>query len=121
RLFLKLREEMGVGYYVRASNDAYTDYGVFQVSTGVNHTRIPEVVEVILEEFTKISLTEVEKDELEKAKQYIIGGIERSLEGSEELGEFYGFQEVLRQKIKSEDDLIKEIEKVGPKDILRVA
>src|SRR3989344_7909328 len=29
RLFVKLREEMGVGYYVRAYNDSYTDHGFF--------------------------------------------------------------------------------------------
>src|SRR3989338_6715948 len=32
RLFQKLREEMGVGYYVRAFNDAFTDHGFFQIS-----------------------------------------------------------------------------------------
>src|SRR3989338_7469644 len=40
RLFVKLREEMGVGYYVRAYNDAYTDHGVFQISAGVDNKRI---------------------------------------------------------------------------------
>ncbi|MEJ0001604.1 MAG: pitrilysin family protein [bacterium] len=35
RLFQKLREEMGVGYYVRAYNDAYTDHGFFEVAAGV--------------------------------------------------------------------------------------
>src|SRR5258708_31471779 len=45
RLFQKLREEMGVGYYVRAYNDAYTDHGFFQISAGVDNKRIDEVIE----------------------------------------------------------------------------
>ena len=49
RLFVKLREEMGVGYYVRAYNDAYTDHGFFQISAGVDNKRIGEVIPVLSE------------------------------------------------------------------------
>ena len=48
RLFQKFREEMGVGYYVRAYNDAYTDHGFFQVSAGVDNKRIEEVIKAVL-------------------------------------------------------------------------
>ena len=37
RLFTKLREEMGVAYYVRAYNQASLDHGAFQISAGVNN------------------------------------------------------------------------------------
>ena len=121
RLFQKLREEMGVGYYVRSYNDSYTDHGYVQVSTGVDTKRVPEVLEAIMEEFRKLALFPVGKDELEKAKQYMIGGLERALEGTDELAEFYGAQEVLRQTIKTPDDLVKRIERVTAKDIQRVA
>ena len=50
RLFVKLREELGVCYYVRAYNDAYTDHGFLQISAGVDNKRINEVVEVVLRE-----------------------------------------------------------------------
>lgn len=121
RLFQKLREEMGVGYYVRAYNNSYTDHGVLQVSTGVDTKRVPEVLEAIMEEFRKLALFPVGKDELAKAKQYMIGGLERGLEGTDDLAEFYGGQEVLRQTIKTPGELSKKIERVTPKDIQRVA
>ena len=54
RLFIKLREEMGVGYYVRAYNDSFTDHGFFQISAGVDNKRIYEVLRAVLEECTKL-------------------------------------------------------------------
>lgn len=48
RLFTKLRDEMGVCYYVKAGNDAYSDHGYLGVSAGVDNKRVEEVVGVIL-------------------------------------------------------------------------
>src|ERR1035437_4807666 len=50
RLFTKLREEMGVAYYVRAHNDPSLDHGSFQISAGVNNIRTEEVIKEILKE-----------------------------------------------------------------------
>ena len=69
RLFQKLREDMGVGYYVRSYNDAYTDHGFFQISAGVDNKRIHEVVEAVLEECNRLKNFEVPKEELEKTKE----------------------------------------------------
>ncbi len=41
---------MGVGYYVRAYNDVYTDHGFFQISAGVDNKRIEEVIKAVLAE-----------------------------------------------------------------------
>ena len=54
RLFKKLRDEMGVCYYVRASHDAFTDHGFYSVSAGVDSKRVKEVVSVILSELNKL-------------------------------------------------------------------
>jgi predicted Zn-dependent peptidase len=67
RLFQKLREEMGVGYYVRAYNDAFTDHGYFQISAGVDNKRIAEVLQAVLEECQKLKNYEVSEEELNKA------------------------------------------------------
>jgi predicted Zn-dependent peptidase len=44
KIIEKLREEMGVGYYVRAYNDVYSDHGFFQISAGIDNKRIDEVL-----------------------------------------------------------------------------
>ena len=121
RLFRKLRDEMGVGYYVSASKDSFTDHGIFSVSTGVNNERAPEVVEAILGEFARLKTELVADKELKKVKDYIGGHMLLGLESSDSIAEFVGVQEILNRPIKLPKEFIKEINAVTPKDILRVS
>lgn len=121
RLFQKLREEMGVGYYVRAYNDAYTDHGFFQISAGVDNKRIDEVINAVLEECRKLKIYEVDEDELEKTKECLIGNMKLSLESSDDIANFYGGQELLKKKIVLAEEKAKELRKVGARDIKDMA
>lgn len=121
RLFQKLREEMGVGYYIRAGNDAYTDHGLFTISAGVDNKRIGEVLSVILDEVQKLKNKKIDEEELNKVKEFLIGNMKLSLESSDDIALFYGGQELLRKEIKDLDEKIKEIRNVNIKDIQNVA
>lgn len=121
RLFQKLREEMGVGYYVRAYNDAYTDHGFFQISAGVDNKRIYEVIEAVLEECRKLKTFLVEEEELNKVKECLIGNMKLSLESSDDVANFYGGQELLKQKIRSLEQKANEIRKVTAKEVKSLA
>lgn len=121
RLFQKLREEMGVGYYVRAYNDASTDHGFFQISAGVDNKRIHEVLEAVLEECRKLKTYEVPKDELEKTKEYLIGNMKLSLESSDDIANFYGAQELLKKKVVLAEEKAQELRKVTAKDVKDLA
>jgi len=121
RLFQKLREEMGVGYYVRAYNDAYTDHGVFQISAGVDNKRIEEVIKAVLVECKKLKNETIEKTELEKTKEFLIGNMKLSLESSDDIANFYGGQELLEKEIKNMEEKAKEIRKVTTRDVKNLA
>ena len=121
RLFQKLREEMGVGYYVRAYNDTYTDHGFFQISAGVDNKRIDEVINAVLEECRKLKIYEVEEEELEKTKECLIGNMKLSLESTDDIANFYGGQELLKKKIMLAEEKAKELRKVTAKDIKDMA
>lgn len=112
RLFQKLREEMGVGYYVRAYNDAFTDHGFFQISAGVDNKRVEEVIEAVLEECRKLITEKVGEEELEKVKECLIGNMKLSLESSDDIANFFGGQELLRKKITSAEKKAEEVRKV---------
>ncbi|KKP88282.1 MAG: Peptidase, M16 family [Candidatus Nomurabacteria bacterium GW2011_GWC2_35_8] len=101
RLFVKLREEMGVGYYVRAYNDSYTDHGFLQISAGVDNKRIDEVLKAVLEECRKLKNKIVNEEELEKVKECLIGNMKLSLESSDDIANFHGGQELLKKEIKN--------------------
>jgi len=121
RLFQKLREEMGVGYYVRGYNDASTDHGVFQASAGVDNKRIKEVIKAILLEFNKLKIELVSEEELTKVKDYLIGNMYLDLESSDELASFYGMQEVLKRTEMTPQEFAKKIKEVTPAQIKKVA
>jgi len=121
RLFQKLREEMGVGYYVRAYNDAYTDHGVFQASAGVDNKRVKEVIVAILLEFKKLKEEFISDKEIKKVKDYLIGNMYLELESSDELANFYGMQEVLKKTELSPQELAKKIKEVTPAQIKSIA
>jgi predicted Zn-dependent peptidase len=121
RLFQKLREEMGVGYYVRSSYDTYTDHGVFSVSVGADVSRVEEVVNAITAELKRFTTELVSKEELLKTQEYLIGMMYLGLESSDSIAEFYGYQEILRQSLKKPEDIVKEIRSVTPEKIRAMA
>ncbi|GMQ95372.1 MAG: pitrilysin family protein [Patescibacteria group bacterium] len=121
RLFQKIREEMGVGYYVRAYNDPYTDHGIFQASVGVDNRRVREVIGAMLGEFRKLKEELVSDEELKKVKDHLIGSLFLELESSDERANFYGMQEVLKKSILSPREMAKRIRSVTPAQIRKVA
>ncbi len=121
RLFQKLREEMGVGYYVRAYNDAYTDHGFFQISAGVDNKRIEEVIKAVLVECNLLKTKKISEEELNKVKEYIIGNMKLSLESSDDIANFYGGQELLKRELKNIEEKSAEIRKVTALQIQNLA
>jgi len=121
RLFQKLREEMGIGYYVRAHNDSYTDHGILQASAGVDVGRIHEAIEAILGEFRKCRDDDVSEEELRKAKDFVIGNMYLALETSDHRAEYYGIQQVLKHAVETPREAVGKIKSVTPRDIRRVA
>ena len=121
RLFQKMRDKLGICYYVRSSVNEFTDHGTLAISAGVDSDRVKQGIGGILSEIKKIRDEKVPESELRKAKDYLIGNMYLGLESSDDLARFYGFQEILKEKIKTPKDLEKEIEKVTATDIAKVA
>ncbi len=121
RLFVKLREEMGVGYYVRAYNDSYTDHGFLQISAGVDNKRIEEVIYAVLAECRKLKNEKASVEELNKVKECLIGNMKLSLESTDDIANFHGGQELLKREIKGAQEKAKEIRKVTANQIQALA
>ena len=121
RLFKKLRDEMGVCYYVRVGNDSYSDHGYLSVSAGVDNKRVNEVVRVIINEFNRLKNELVSDKELKKVKEKMISGLVLGLESSDSFAEYYGIQEVLKKPVEETSKKIKKIREITPSDIKRVA
>ncbi len=121
RLFQKLRDDMGIGYYVHAANDTLTDHGALSVSAGVDSTRVEEAIKAIMAELKKCITSVVPAEELKRVKEHIIGHLYLGLESSNSLASFYGFQEVLKRKIRKPEEVVADINAVTGKQIQAIA
>ncbi len=117
RLFRKLRDEMGVGYYVRAGNSAFTDHGYFSIAAGVANDRMEEVLRACISEMETLKSELVSDEELYKVKEHLIGNMYLGLESSDDLAEYYGMQEVLRRDVRTPKEKEKIIRAVTAENI----
>ncbi len=121
RLFSKLRDEMGICYYVRASHDASTDHGDLTISAGVDNARVEEAIKEILNQCKLLKDQIVGEAELKKVRDYISGTTLLELETSESRAEYCGFQEILKKKIDTPEEFMEKISKVTAADIQNLA
>lgn len=121
RLFHKIRVEMGLGYYVRASNDGFTDHGTLAAACGVDNSRAKEVVPAILAEFERMTKELVTEEELIRTKELIAGRMLLGLESSDEVADYYGAQWLMRREFISPEKMIEKIRKVNAEDIQALA
>jgi predicted Zn-dependent peptidase len=121
RMFINVRERKGLAYYIQSSSENYLDAGTLYTRAGVDLNRIDDAIKVILEEYQKISTQKVTPAELKKAKDYTRGKLILELEDSRSVANFVGNQELLERKILTEEEVLRQIDKVTAEDILRVA
>lgn len=121
RLFQTIREELGAAYYVNASADLYSDHGLLMMAAGVQHAKIEQVIKTALNEFGRLRKELVSKEELKRVKDHIIGNLFLSLETSDELGYFYGGQEIMGERLMSPEQFTRKIERVTAEEVKTVA
>jgi len=121
RLFYEIRERRGLAYYIHSSLSAYLDTGLFTVSAGVNLKKVRDAFSCALDEIGKIKTEAVKDEELERAKQNIIGQTDLALEDSRRVANLYGGREILYRKIRTPEELAAEVENVTREQIKYVA
>ncbi|MCX6788487.1 MAG: pitrilysin family protein [bacterium] len=121
RLWQVIREDMGAAYYVNASPDFYTDHGMIAMSAGVHHEKTRDVIKAGLKEFAKMRDELVSPKELIRAKDHLIGNFYLSLETSDQIGYFYGGQEVMNMKLRDPKKIAAEIKAISANDIRSIS
>lgn len=121
RLFQKLREEMGVCYYVYANHQSTIDTGMFKIAAGVTNARTAEVVGVLLDECRRLTTELVPAAELQKVRDMIRGRMTLGLESSNSWAMYYGGQVVHDKPLQTIDEQLKKLEKITPQDLQKIA
>ncbi|MDO8435908.1 MAG: pitrilysin family protein [bacterium] len=121
RLFIEIREKLGLAYYIKTEIESNPDTGFLVTAAGVDSKRIEKAISVILKEYKKISEEKVSPSELKKTKNNLKGRLSLSMESSDAQASFYGIQELLEKKVMTPAEFFKEIDKVSANDMLKVA
>ncbi len=121
RLFQKMREELGICYYIGASHESFTDHGFLEITAGVPAARLLEAVSAVAGEMRRLKSDAVHAEELLRVKEYLAGSLYLSLESSDSLAEYYGFQEIMRKPILRPEEIVQKIRAVTARDLSRVA
>ncbi len=121
RLFMEVRELRGLAYDVHSSVAHFLDTGAFVVGAGVDPAKAVECIAAIRGELDRLRSTLVPEAELTKAKEYIKGRMVLRMEDSRAVSSWIGGQELLRNEVRSVDDVLEAIDAVTSEDILRVA
>lgn len=112
RLFQKMREELGICYYIHSGLHTSNNVGAFVISAGVANNRLEEAVRGIVEEIKKIKAEGVTLAEVEKVKECRLSNLVLGLETPEDYSDFYAFEEILRNKIETPAEYSKKIQAV---------
>lgn len=121
RLFLQIRERLGLCYFIRADVNGYEDISTFSVHAGLNKDKIYEALKAIKQELDKLKKQGVDSAELKKAKDNLRGRLILRLENSTNTLNFLAGQELFGQKIKDEKQTLKDLEKININQINRLA
>ena len=121
RLFMELREKLGLTYYVRSMVEQYTDTGYLIAAAGVPHQSLPKVAEKIVEIFKDARDKGVSDTEIKFAKEYIRGSMSLAFEATDEVTMYLAPQEIFYNKIMTPADALAKIEKLKKADVMKVA
>lgn len=121
RLFTKLREEMGAGYYIGAGHHVYKSFGSFTISTGTKSERVAEIIAAIISETEKLKTIPVGQVELDKVKEFMRAHRVMALETSDDIADYCADQEIIRGDIKTPEEFEKIYAAITAQDIQRVA
>lgn len=120
RLFLKIREEKGLAYYVGSNLDSFHDTGILQAQAGVRTQKLLEVLQIIFKELNNFKEGKIDKKELNRAKENFRGEISLELEDSFKLALFLTDDYFYFGKIFQPEELIKKVFEVDKKSIQKV-
>lgn len=121
RLFIKVREQLGLAYYVKTDVSSDPDTGFLVTQAGVDNNRVEKAISAVLDEYGKMAKNKISAKELKKAKDHFKGKMILLFEASDAQASFYGTQELLEKKVLTPEQIYAKINKVSVNDILKVS
>jgi zinc protease len=121
RFFIRIREQMGLAYYVGASQVQGLVPGLFAFYLGTDPSKLEPVKTALLEEINKLASDGLTAEELARAKKKIIGQQQIANQSNDAFGFHCALDELYGLGFNYYKTLESEMEKVTLEDIKRVS
>jgi len=121
RLFLEIRERLGLAYDVHSHTSHFHDSGSVNIYAGVDPKRLEDTVEAILKELMKLKEDPVSETEITKVKELGKGRLMLRMEETRSVAGWTGSQELLTNQILTVDEVVSRLDAVTSEDLQRTA
>jgi predicted Zn-dependent peptidase len=119
RLFLEVRENLGLAYDIHSSSIHYSDCGATVIGCGSDSAKVDQTIAAILRELRETKI-HVSARELSRAIEYSIGRLHLRMEDTRAVMIWLGAQEILKGDIITVDEIESKLRSITTED-LRVA
>lgn len=120
-LFQEVREKRGLAYSVYCTAQPLKDFGIFYVYAGTDKKNVDQVISLIQTQFQKMEKEGISKEELNRAKENMKGGLVLGLESSSSRMSYLAKSEFYYGKTVPFDEVFEKIDKVTNDDVVRIA
>ena len=121
RLFLNIRDRLGLAYAIHSNLSMYPDIAILSVLAGLDRAKWKDGLKAIVEELRLIREENIGEEEIDKAKEMMIAEIEFSLERPDMLALRLASSWSLSRKIQNPELVAKFIRSVTAADVTLVA
>ncbi len=121
RLFKEVRERRGLAYSISSGARLLRDIGTLTVSAGVTGEHQEEALEVIVAELRRLASEPVGADELQRAIDFIAGGVRLSQETARAVGQRNGGQLIMDGELEPIEVTVAALRAVTAEDVQLVA
>jgi len=121
RLFLAVREKLGITYQINSFLNSYYDTSAFGVYFSTNLNQYSKVIDMLHKEFEKLKYVLVKEKELKKVKEYLKGGMLLSMESTTNRMMRIANSILYYDRVVPLEEYLDKIEKITAEDVQKTA
>jgi predicted Zn-dependent peptidase len=121
RLFQTVREEQGLAYNIHSSVSFFDDVGDMVISAGLDAEQVSATLAIIMRELRRAAVQLPSPAELRRARDYVMGQIDLSLENTESQMMNLGEQLVGHGRVIPVDEVKRHLAEVTPGQVRTLA
>lgn len=115
-LFQKVREENGLAYSIYSYNSNYINNGTFNIYMALNKTQLHKAIEIVKDEITKLRQNKISEEKISKTKEQLKSNYIMGLENTSNRMSGLGRGLILTNKVKTTDQIIRELDAITKKN-----